>query len=155
MTQDEYKERLFVIFNNMQQRCNNPNNPAYFRYGGRGIVVAVAWDQFPDFKRWALANGYADHLTLDRQDNNLGYSPDNCRWATYTTQARNKSKRTGGSSKFIGVSWYPRNKKWSASVFVEGKNRYLGLFNTEELAAQARDNYIVSNSLPDFTLNFP
>lgn len=155
MTRDEYGERLYVIFNNMHQRCGNPNNQAYSRYGGKGITVDPTWYDFDEFKRWAEANGYSRYLTLDRLKNDQGYTPSNCRWATYTTQARNKGKRTGGSSQFIGVSWYPRNKKWSASVFVDGKNQYLGLFPTEEDAARARDNYIVVNALADFNLNFP
>lgn len=73
----------------MRAFCLNPNNGNYARYGGRGI--AVEFDSFGDFKEWSLANGYADDLTIDRVDNDGNYSRDNCRWATRTTQARNKS----------------------------------------------------------------
>lgn len=147
--------RLLNIFRGMHQRCSNPNDPAYPRYGGRGITVDQCWSDFEIFGAWALQAGYMDTLTIDRIDGSKGYHPSNCRWATYQVQARNRAKKTGGSSQFIGVSWYPRNKKWSASVFVDKRNKYLGLFDTEEAAARARDAYIVENNLHGFKLNFP
>lgn len=82
--------RLYGIWVNMMTRCNNPNCPAYERYGGRGITACEAWKQFLNFHAWAVASGYADQLTLDRVDNEMGYSPENCRWADLITQANNK-----------------------------------------------------------------
>lgn len=83
--------RLYVIWCNMKQRCYNQNNPNYYRYGGRGITICPEWlDDFMNFYEWSMKNGYSDNLTLDRKDNNKGYYPDNCRWATETEQANNK-----------------------------------------------------------------
>lgn len=77
----------------MRRRCRNPKDAAYPRYGGRGITVCVEWaDDFPCFERWASANGYRDDLTLDRRNNDRGYAPDNCRWATYAQQNSNYSR---------------------------------------------------------------
>jgi len=60
-------------------------------YAGRGISVCVEWQaSFWNFRYWALKNGYAPHLTLDRIDVNGNYEPRNCRWATWAEQARNK-----------------------------------------------------------------
>ena len=82
--------RLHHIWLNIRQRCRNKNHPRYEDYGGRGIDVCDEWyDSFVSFRDWSIANGYNDALTIDRINNNDGYRPDNCRWATYSQQARN------------------------------------------------------------------
>lgn len=84
--------RLYNIWKNMRQRCNNPNANGYKTYGGRGIKVCEEWDEFPNFQKWALNNGYKENLDIDRIDNDKNYSPDNCQWVTrsYNTRKRNK-----------------------------------------------------------------
>lgn len=89
---DPYK-RLRKIWTNMKQRCGNPKCHAFQHYGGRGITVCPEWNSpqgFAAFRDWALENGYGDNLTIDRIDNDAGYSPENCRWVTYTTQVSNR-----------------------------------------------------------------
>lgn len=86
------RSRLDIIHSNMIQRCTNPRNMFFNRYGGRGITVCKAWsDSRNSFKEWALQNGYADHLTLDRIDNNGNYEPDNCRWVSISVNCNNRS----------------------------------------------------------------
>lgn len=82
--------RLYKIWDNMKQRCMNPNFPNYKHYGKRGITVCEEWKDFLNFLSWAERSGYKDTLSLDRIDNNLGYYPDNCRWASQVEQQRNK-----------------------------------------------------------------
>ena len=82
--------RLYSIWANMKNRCNLPTSTEYARYGARGIRVCDEWqDDFMAFYNWAIANGYRDDLTLDRENNDGNYEPSNCRWATSHEQTRN------------------------------------------------------------------
>ncbi len=86
------KTRIHRIYWSMKMRCNSEKHPRYHRYGGRGIKVCEEWAQnFASFLEWAMKSGYEEHLTLDRKNNDLGYCPENCRWATYKEQANNRS----------------------------------------------------------------
>ena len=84
------RERLFSIYSGMLTRCRNPNHAHFKKYGGRGIGICEEWSDYSVFRSWALANGYAEKLTLDRKDNDGNYEPSNCRWATGIEQQNNK-----------------------------------------------------------------
>lgn len=87
------KDPLYNNFRAMKERCYNKNYHHYHRYGGRGIDVCEEWrTDFGAFRHWALNNGYKPGLTLDRINNDLGYTPDNCRWVTQKIQVRNSTK---------------------------------------------------------------
>lgn len=73
---------------NMLTRCLNPKRERYKDYGGRGITVCKRWLKFENFL--ADMGERPEGLTLDRRNNNRGYSKANCRWATRSEQARNR-----------------------------------------------------------------
>lgn len=87
-------KRLYGIYNGIKKRCYNKNEPRYSDYGARGISMCDEWlsphDGFDKFVDWALENGYADGLSIDRIDVDGDYSPTNCRWLTLQQQNRNK-----------------------------------------------------------------
>jgi hypothetical protein len=78
------------VWNAMLQRCSNPNNKEYQRYGGSGITVCEAW--LTSFEAFYAAMGPrpTPHHTLERLDNSKGYSPENVVWDTPKAQARNR-----------------------------------------------------------------
>lgn len=74
---------------NMMQRCYNPKAPNYQSYGGRGVTVAKVWHTFAGFFRDMGCRPFPK-ATVERIDNNKGYGPGNCRWATHKDQQQNK-----------------------------------------------------------------
>lgn len=78
---------IYNVWNSMLRRCLNKKNTSYMDYGGRGITVCERWLKFENFME--DMGERPDGLTIDRRDNNKGYSPDNCYWATKTQQGNN------------------------------------------------------------------
>lgn len=100
----------------MRQRCTNPRNPKYPSYGGRGITVCERWNSFEMFVADMGPRPSPRH-SIDRINNDLGYSPENCRWASEKSQARNRR-----SSRVVTCNGESRTvAEWSE---LTGMNRY-------------------------------
>ena len=82
------KTRTYRIWANMKSRCGNPRIPAFKNYGGRGIEVCERWKSFENFL--SDMGECPTTLTIERVNNDLGYEPSNCRWATMAEQGKNR-----------------------------------------------------------------
>lgn len=132
--------RTYKIWEGMKMRCSNINSAAYVRYGKEGITYDSRWECFENFLE---DMGEApDDMSLDRIDNTFGYSKDNCRWATNTTQARNRSKRKNCKhSEHVGVYFDVRAKTggWFFKTYKDYKS--VSKYCQSEQQAAAFYNY--------------
>ena len=139
--------RFYDRWKSIQARCNNPKNKGYKDYGGRGITVCEEWLSATTFVSWC-EDTYIEGMTLDRIDNDKGYSPDNCRWTTRTIQSINQRVMKNNKSGYVGVSWNKVRGMWTIRVKVNTKYVWLGDFEDLMEAVILRDQYIIENKLP-------
>ena len=112
----------------------------------------MVWDGWLDvvkFIAWAeLTHPNLEGYTLDRIDNDKGYSPENCRWADALTQNTNQRISKRNTSGFVGVNWSKSKSIWVVNIKHHKVLKYVGGFKTIEEAVLARDQYIIKNKLP-------
>lgn len=137
-TPHKTKHPLYKLHASLLQRCLNPKATDYRNYGGRGITICTRWQGEKGFKNFTTDMGSRPTgTTLDRKKNSLGYSPDNCRWATRYEQMAN----TRNNTDFVGVAKCDRKKKkWVAQIKVNRKSYNLGRYETKIEAMVARVN---------------
>lgn len=97
------RTRLYHIWQNMKSRCYNQNNKRYENYGHKGIKVCEEWLDFNVFYQWSLKSGYNDTMTIERNDIEKGYYPENCCWIPFNEQANNRNRT-------IWVEWNGKTK---------------------------------------------
>lgn len=127
----------YGIWRSMIDRCHYLSCQAYDRYGGRGIFVCDEWRH--SFENFIAHMGKrpSDKHSIDRMDNNKGYAPGNCRWATDIEQARNKRSEKSTESGVAGVN-RTNSGKWIARIGIDGAVVNLGIFDQIDDAVNAR-----------------
>ena len=135
---------LYNTYNGMKERCSNPKLKSYVNYGGRGLTVCARW--LESFENFALDMGLKDSplLTLERIDNEKGYSPENCIWAGRLQQGRNK--RTYKTNA-VGHSGITITSSGGFMVRLQNTRVCLGVFPTLKEAVIAQKNG-VKNEAP-------
>ena len=141
--------KFYGTWRQMVQRCTNPKIKVYKDYGGRGISVCEEWLNIRNFVDWCdLTHPNQEGYTLDRINNDKGYSPENCTWSDKTAQVLNRRIMKNNKSGYVGVIWHKRGRKWRANIRISKKLINLGSFKDKIEAVLARDNYIIENKLP-------
>lgn len=130
---------LYSRFRAMHGRCENPNNSGYKDYGAKGITVCERWSGVEGFTNFCEDMGPCPPgYTLDRRKNDLGYSPENCRWTDASTQQHNRGVQSRNKSGVTGVHFDNTFQKWKAEIMVNRKRILLGYFTDKQEAIDAR-----------------
>ena len=128
--------KTYESWQNMVARCTNPNNKDFKNYGGRGITICKRWLKFENF--FADMGNSPKGLTIERKNNNLGYSKENCCWDTRYKQSQNRRPRLDNTTGVDGCSWNKQAEKYRVRICANDKHYFIGHFETLDQAATAR-----------------
>lgn len=128
---------LWGVYSQMIARCFKENHPSYKNYGARGITVCNRWVESA-FNFYEDMGPCPEGMSLERIKNELGYSPENCKWETKSRQQYNQRMDPNNTSGRTGVYWRKDREKWFAQIDFERKTIRLGCFVNYEDACKAR-----------------
>lgn len=139
-----HRDKLYIVWAAMKDRALNHNRPDSQWYADKGITLCTEWYSFSNFKEWALNSGYEEGLSIDRINNSLGYSPENCRWIPLCEQNKNKTSNVrvtlNGETKIL-ADWcrlYHVSDKSVAAKLRKGFS-YYEIFNVQNHEVTTHD----------------
>jgi len=132
--------KLWYVWQGMKQRVYNPKHKSYKNYGERGIQICDSWiDSFENFRDWSIATGYEEGLTLERNDNDKDYCPENCKWTTPYEQNRNKRSNNLVTINGETLCIQDHCKKWNISSSLVWHRVNMGMSYDEALKAPKKN----------------
>jgi len=143
------KHPIRGLWSNMTQRCSNPKATEYYRYGGRGITVCEEWKTFEVFAAWVETQQREPGMQLDRKDNELGYSPDNCKFSTRKEQQRNRSgnRLISAYGETKTISEWVEDPRCSLTHTGLTNRLQLGISPEQAISCPPTDRYLRGNRL--------
>jgi len=137
----------YNAWKNMKARCTNPNNTRYSSYGGAGVTVCERW--LESFDNFIADMGEPEEgQSLDRIDGIKHYSKNTCRWADASTQCANQDITRSNKTGYIGAYKSSSKRNWESYISWRKRRISLGYYESAELAALVRDEYVRHNNLP-------
>ena len=103
----DHLTKLYGLWRNFRYRCKCKTSKDFIHYGIRGITVCEEWEDYINFKKWALFLGYKEGLSIERKNTNGNYDPENCIFTTIKENNRNKTN---------GYWWFIYGKRFNSSV---------------------------------------
>jgi hypothetical protein len=134
-THGMHRSTIYRRWTGMKSRCKDVKNPVY---GKKGITYDSNWEKFENFYE-DMAEGFEEHLELDRIDVRGDYCKSNCRWVTHNENNYNKNIQPNNISGKTGVNLRKDTGMYRAYITVDRKQRGLGEFKTFEEAVIARE----------------
>lgn len=143
---------FYATWDSMMQRCFNPKCTNYKNYGARGITVS---EEFKDCRIYisyieSLSNySESSNYQVDRINNDGNYERGNLRFSSFLEQNHNKRVKSDNKTGYKGVAQAVNSPRWRSYIYLESKTQIsVGIFNTIKEAVEARNQYILDNSLP-------
>lgn len=131
------KNPLWGVYKQMVERCHKIDSPSFYNYGARGLTVCDRWLESA-FNFYEDMGPCPEGMSLERVDNNKGYSPDNCTWASKSMQQFNQRMDPNNTSGRTGVYWRKDRETWSVQIDFQGKTIRLGCYKDFDKACEVR-----------------